>query len=319
MQSGKLKKEAFNMGLEQVFKEAVRRSKKKQEKEPAGMGKIYKEAVQNYKDKKKQEQAQTVSNSLISNTLPKPTNKNQNLVTNPLIKGMVNEADKTSASNRVDVRELATNLLVRDIEDRAKEIAQDNYQKSRALSAMRRTPSASAGGDFMNDFLSSDAFYYNLSDNDDFQKYAEKGKARTRTNIVPSKDSNFDKYTMGNRVEETRRGYDVSMHYDGAGGKVGQMTDDEVDIYNYLLAKNGYDSAEAYIKSLEDDLNNRLGKGVADAIENSSPVEKTLLYPGMRRQGDLSKLLRGLIQFQNICPGQKMCYPQRLWKLLRKR
>lgn len=211
------------------------------------------------------------------------TKKSINLTTNPLIKGMVNEADKTSASNRVDVRELATNFLVRDIEDRAKEIAQDNYQKSRALSAMRRTPSASAGGDFMNDFLSSDAFYYNIPDNEDFEEYVKKGRdrARAKRDILPSKDVNFDKYTMGNRIVEAKNGIDVSMHYDGAGGKVGQMTDDEVDIYSYLLAKYGYDSAEAYVKSLEGELTNRLGKGVADAIENSSPMAKPVLDEGL--------------------------------------
>lgn len=123
--------------------------------------------------------------------------------------------------------------------------------------------------------------YENVSTNHDFEEYVKKGKARTRTNIIPSKDSNFDKYTMGNRVEETRKGYDVSMHYGGAGGKVGQMTDDEVDIYSYLLAKYGYDEAEEYIKTLDTSLTSRLGEEISGRIINGSPLEKAFLYPGM--------------------------------------
>lgn len=108
----------------------------------------------------------------------------------------------------------------------------------------------------------SSNYYSNMINDADFEAYVKKGKDRARTNIIPSKDANFDKHTTGNRVVETRNGLDVSMHYDGAGGKVGQMTDDEVDIYSYILAKYGYNQAEEYIRYLDDNLTNRLYEGV---------------------------------------------------------
>lgn len=275
------------MGFKQDFKKATQELKKRKKQESTGFKSDFKNALGEIRNNAGQSRNKTTLTPTIQ-----ATKTSQNLVTNPLIKSMMNEADKNSASKGVNVRELATNLLVRDIEDRAKEIAQDNYQKSRALSAMRRTPSASAGGDFMNNFLSSDAFYYNLSDNDDFQEYAKKGKARV--NVFPQKNERYDPKKHGNKVESARINIDASKANGGEASFLAQMTDDEVDIYNYLLGRDGYDAAEDYLNKLQNGLTIRRGQEWADNVKNSKGFDSVGMYTVASIGGGLDRFFRGV-------------------------
>lgn len=75
-------------------------------------------------------------------------------------------------------------------------------------------------------------------------------------NIVTYSRDNYQQIGMGEANGSSVVGKSL-YHY---------MTDEEVGIYNYLLAKNGSESAQAYLDELEEDLNFRMGTAQAGTI-----------------------------------------------------
>ena len=122
---------------------------------------------------------------------------------------------------------------------------------------------------------------------DDFEEYASRGAA--------VKNPTFDEVDgglsigswkpfaedVGNIVTYSRDNYGkIALEGPNATGKVeySRMTDDEVNIYNYLLAKDGKETADKFLSEIEESLNSRMGEFLAENIEDSQPFLKNLAY-----------------------------------------
>lgn len=122
---------------------------------------------------------------------------------------------------------------------------------------------------------------------EDFEEYAARGAA--------VKNPTFDEVEgglsigswkpfaedVGNIVTYSRDNYGkIALEGPNATGKVeySRMTDDEVNIYNYLLAKDGKETADKFLSEIEESLNSRMGAFLAENIENSQPFLKNLAY-----------------------------------------
>ena len=114
---------------------------------------------------------------------------------------------------------------------------------------------------------------------DDFKDYSALGSAIPNPSIIDAEGYfNLFGWTPGaeeveNIVTYSRDNYD-NLAIMSAGGildTVGDlryinMTDDEVAIYNYLLAKSGKEKAGEFLSYLDETLNARAGKQIADSI-----------------------------------------------------
>ena len=122
---------------------------------------------------------------------------------------------------------------------------------------------------------------------EDFEEYAARGAA--------VKNPTFDEVDgglsigswkpfaedVGNIVTYSRDNYGkIALEGPNATGKVeySRMTDDEVNIYNYLLAKDGKETADKFLSEIEESLNSRMGAFLAENIEDSQPFLKNLAY-----------------------------------------
>lgn len=122
---------------------------------------------------------------------------------------------------------------------------------------------------------------------DDFEEYASRGAA--------IENPTFDEVDgglsigswkpfaeeVGNIVTYSRDNYGkIALEGSNATGKVeySRMTDDEVNIYNYLLAKDGKETADKFLSEIEESLNSRMGSFLAENIEDSQPFLKNLAY-----------------------------------------
>lgn len=122
---------------------------------------------------------------------------------------------------------------------------------------------------------------------DDFEEYASRGAAVKNPtfdevdgglSIGPWKPFAED---VGNIVTYSRDNYGkIALEGPNATGKVeySRMTDDEVNIYNYLLAKDGKETADKFLSEIEESLNSRMGAFLAENIEDSQPFLKNLAY-----------------------------------------
>jgi len=87
-------------------------------------------------------------------------------------------------------------------------------------------------------------------------------------NIVTYSRDNWEQIAMGEANNSQMTGRSL-YHY---------MTDDEVGIYNYLLAKEGQDAAQEYLDYLEETLNYRFGTSVGENIRGiENDVGRTLM------------------------------------------
>ena len=75
------------------------------------------------------------------------------------------------------------------------------------------------------------------------------------------------------------------------------MTEDEVSIYNYLLAKNGEEAAQEYLDDIEENLNARQGREWSENIESMNPVGKTIAYAAFAPAAGLDQAFSGTKQF----------------------
>lgn len=86
-------------------------------------------------------------------------------------------------------------------------------------------------------------------------------------NIVTYSRDNWESIAMGEANNSQMTGRSL-YHW---------MTDDEVGIYNYILAKEGNDAAQKYLDSIEETLNYRFGTMQAENIQNVGGVGEALL------------------------------------------
>ena len=125
--------------------------------------------------------------------------------------------------------------------------------------------------------------YQALKDQSDFTVYSQKGESIQN----PSYKEAQGWFTFaGNPVGGAKIGNKVTYSRDNADNLVLEqangstenttgnlmytyMTDDEVSVYNYLLAKNGEEKADEYLEALTPYLNYRQGEKVADAASGS--------------------------------------------------
>ncbi len=130
---------------------------------------------------------------------------------------------------------------------------------------------------------------YTVMGADDFDEYSKKGASIENPSM---KDAEGWAYVFGNRlgakkvgniVTYSRDNYeDIAVGEANNGMLVGSslyhyMTDDEVNIYNYLLAKNGEEEAQEYLDSLTETLNYRSGTEQAERVRGiENDVLRTL-------------------------------------------
>lgn len=79
------------------------------------------------------------------------------------------------------------------------------------------------------------------------------------------------------------------------------MTDDEVSVYNYYLAKYGKDEAEKYLETIENELSKREGTARAENI-GGNKVAEVLLAGGAGVEGAMNGLTQGTV---NLVTGSK--------------
>ena len=116
------------------------------------------------------------------------------------------------------------------------------------------------------------------ADEADFDEYSSKGAAIINPSFADANGKVFGVWQWGNEdvgniVTFSRDNYEkiVDRSEGGKYHSVGnmyysQMTEDEVDLYNYLLAKGNKDEAEAFLAYLDDDLKKRFGGFIAGNI-----------------------------------------------------
>lgn len=120
---------------------------------------------------------------------------------------------------------------------------------------------------------------------EDFEEYSKKGAsiqnptrkeaegwATVFGKVIGGKD-------IGNIVTYSRDNWEIIRSDELDGGQVQgrslyhYMTDDEVDIYNYYLAKDGEDKANQYLDFLEETLNSRAASDYADKVEGNLALQ----------------------------------------------
>ena len=146
--------------------------------------------------------------------------------------------------------------------------------------------------DAFNDFRQRNIDYNSYLNAADFEEYSKKGAeiqnptfeeaqgganifgwrpgATDVGNIVTFSRDNLDK------IEERMASDDRSQFVGNA--LYGHMTDDQVKIYNYILAKEGKEAAQIYLDSIAETLNKEYGKKVAATVEST---RGTVLHPIM--------------------------------------
>ena len=129
--------------------------------------------------------------------------------------------------------------------------------------------------------------YYNSSD---YEKYSKQGATIENPTMKEAQgwmsfgDFHLGGKKVGNIVTYSRdNANEIAMGELNLSNMVGKskyrhMTDFEVGIYNYLLAKEGEDAAKEYLDDIEETLNAREGGAMAEAIQNTSGVTSAILH-----------------------------------------
>lgn len=137
--------------------------------------------------------------------------------------------------------------------------------------------------------------YASYMDRPDFAEYAAQGAAIENPSL---EDVAFRSKPVGNIVSFSRDNYLGLAASEANGARVVgnsryiYMTDDEVDTYNYILAREGAESAQHYLDYLDDTLNYRAG---AQQAENVSNIENPI---GRAAATGLYAIGSGLEQFR---------------------
>ena len=119
---------------------------------------------------------------------------------------------------------------------------------------------------------------YTLMGADDFDEYSKKGSSIENPSMKDAEGwatvfgNRLGAKDVGNIVTYSRDNWeDIAMGEANNGNVVGSslyhyMTDDEVNIYNYLLAKNGEEEAQEYLDSITETLNYRSGTAQGERV-----------------------------------------------------
>ena len=120
----------------------------------------------------------------------------------------------------------------------------------------------------------------------DFEEYSKKGAEIENPTMSEAEgfiiigNKHIGGKDVGNEVTYSRDNWEdiAQIEAEGQGDVVGRsiyhyMTDDEVDIYNYYLAKYGKEKADEYIVSIEDYLNQRKGGQIADNVKDAPALQ----------------------------------------------
>lgn len=147
--------------------------------------------------------------------------------------------------------------------------------------------------------------YNALMEKPDFKEYSQKGEALKNPTMEEwdARDKrNFNSDIVGNVVTFSRDNW-MRLLEDRTQGKfiLGDpiyrfMQDDEVNIYNYLLAKEGEESAQQYLDALSDTLNYRSGMAQAENIKSLDPAMRTLATGLYGVQAGAEQFGRGIQQ-----------------------
>ena len=124
--------------------------------------------------------------------------------------------------------------------------------------------------------------YYDIwghyADEDDFQHYSDQGAAIKNPTLNDAESGGrflwweWEGDEIGNIVTYSRENaLELASAYSNRQDTIGDykyrsMTEEEVGIYNYLLAKEGKDKANEFLAFLDEDLNAREGGALADRI-----------------------------------------------------
>ena len=266
------------MGLRQAVKKAIRENKKKKEQDTPTL------------------------RSVVKNVRAEFANKEQDTiipVPNELVRRVINEADKNPTSSKA-------NIVVNDLISRIRRNnkADDSVLKDTPTKPILQTAShfdttgnrPFSAMEFSKRFWSDDVpwspnYYNNIPDNEDFEEYVKMGKSRV--DIFPKNGEKYDPKKHGNKVEAARINKNASKAYGGEDSLYAQMTDEEVNIYNYLLGKQGYDVAENYLSKLRDGLTIRRGEEWADNVKKSEGIGRAGMYTVASIGGGLDQAFRG--------------------------
>lgn len=119
---------------------------------------------------------------------------------------------------------------------------------------------------------------YTVMGADDFDEYSKKGASIENPSMKDAEGwatvfgNRLGAKDVGNIVTYSRDNWeDIAMGEANNGNVVGSslyhyMTDDEVSIYNYLLAKNGEEEAQEYLDSITETLNYRSGTAQGERV-----------------------------------------------------
>lgn len=179
------------------------------------------------------------------------------------------------------------------------------YESAKAekdtLAAMQRDYSAAQA-------LQSKDRYAAIPEQPDFQKYAALGAAmdagELTRGVVFGKNTGTDgilnkaKYARENADSLTAQ----AANSQGSGeafrlSKLASMTDDEFAIYNYLLAKEGSEQADAYLDYMEETLNQRIGTERGKHIALNTPgFLEPFVFTGVNVAGGIENWRQGIKQ-----------------------
>ena len=111
-------------------------------------------------------------------------------------------------------------------------------------------------------------------------------------NIVTFSRDNLDK------IQERMESDDRSQFVGNA--LYGEMTEDQVKIYNYILAKEGKEAAQIYLDSIAETLNEKYGKKVAATVESTrGTVLHPIMVAGTATSAGLDQYIGGVKQAFN--------------------
>lgn len=171
-------------------------------------------------------------------------------------------------------------------------IVMSNPDLKTDVSAAAKAIAGTPAQDAYNDYLKQLTDYSSYLKATDFAQYSRQGAGIQNPSFS---DAQGEAYIFGWRPGAEKVGNIVTFSRDNikeiqkrlasddksefiGNALYGYMTEDEVSIYNYLLAKEGKESAQRYLDSIEQTLNARYGQKVAGDVEKT---KGTILYPAM--------------------------------------
>ena len=178
--------------------------------------------------------------------------------------------------------------------------------------------SVAKASEFYSQFDSEESYtnwkkYYDkwghYTNTEDFEEYVAKGAAIENPKFEDAENSGrflfweWEGDEVGNIVTYSRENADMlAMAYGNGAETQGNyvyrsMTDEEVSIYNYILAKYGKEKGAEFLSEIEDSLRNREGKATAERILNIDiPVVEELALIGHGLGAGIENAVQGTKQ-----------------------